>query len=53
MQAIQPDLDVVVQVLQDLQNVDVLSRPNLIPVCATIPADVLTPTLAYLKISSR
>ena len=27
--------------------------PNLVPMCATIPADTLTPTLAYLKISAK
>ncbi len=27
--------------------------PNLVPLCATIPADLLTPTLAYLKISAE
>lgn len=27
--------------------------PNLVPVCATIPADTLTPTLVYLKISAK
>ncbi|MCJ1227197.1 hypothetical protein MMC12_003852 [Toensbergia leucococca] len=27
--------------------------PNLVPLCATIPADFLTPTLAYLKISAK
>ena len=39
---------------------DVLSRseasshpPNLVPLCASIPADLLTPTLAYLKISAN
>lgn len=39
---------------------DVLSKsrcsshpPNLIPLSATIPADLLTPTLAYLRISSK
>ena len=25
--------------------------PNLVPLCASIPADLLTPSLAYLKIS--
>ena len=39
---------------------DVLSRsessghpPNLVPLCASIPADLLTPTLAYLKVSAN
>jgi anthranilate synthase component 1 len=27
--------------------------PNLVPLCAQIPADLLTPTLAYLRISAK
>lgn len=27
--------------------------PNLVPLSAQIPADLLTPTLAYLRISAR
>jgi len=27
--------------------------PNLLPVTASIPADLLTPTLAYLKIAEK
>ncbi|KAI9836131.1 MAG: anthranilate synthase component 1 [Thelocarpon superellum] len=27
--------------------------PNLVPLCASIPADLLTPSLAYLKISAK
>ncbi|KAL9127316.1 MAG: hypothetical protein Q9217_003778 [Psora testacea] len=48
---IQPSLDTIKQVLTDLERV--LNPPNLVPVCATIPADILTPTLAYLKISAK
>ncbi|KZF20027.1 anthranilate synthase component 1 [Xylona heveae TC161] len=39
---------------------DILSKtitsskpPNLLPLCVTIPADLLTPSLAYLKISAK
>lgn len=27
--------------------------PNLVPIVASIPADLLTPTLAYLKIAEK
>lgn len=27
--------------------------PNLLPITASIPADLLTPTLAYLKVSAK
>lgn len=27
--------------------------PNLLPVTATVPADLLTPTLAYLKLAEK
>lgn len=50
-----------ISILPILEQVeDVLSRskssihpPNLVPLCAAIPADLLTPTLAYLKISAN
>ncbi|KAI9793020.1 MAG: hypothetical protein M1833_000841 [Piccolia ochrophora] len=29
------------------------NAPNLVPLCTTIPADLLTPSLAYLKISAK
>ncbi|MCJ1459794.1 hypothetical protein MMC28_010173 [Mycoblastus sanguinarius] len=48
---IQPSLDTVQEVLGTAKNTP--SPPNLVPICATIPADILTPTLAYLKISAR
>jgi anthranilate synthase component I len=49
--AIQPSIEKVEDVLSKSQS----SRhpPNLVPLCATIPADLLTPTLAYLKISAK
>lgn len=27
--------------------------PNLVPLCATVPADLLSPTLAYLKLANK
>jgi anthranilate synthase component I len=30
-----------------------INSPNRVPLCATIPADLLTPTLAYLRISAN
>ncbi|KAI9822797.1 MAG: hypothetical protein M1832_003030 [Thelocarpon impressellum] len=29
------------------------NAPNLVPLCASIPADLLTPSLAYLKVSAK
>ncbi|KAL8829168.1 MAG: hypothetical protein Q9191_002162 [Dirinaria sp. TL-2023a] len=51
MDEIQPSLENIKDVLSDLQNSP--WPPNLVPVCATITADTLTPTLAYLKLSSK
>ena len=48
---VQPSLE---QVQEILTNIECHPRPpNLVPLCATIPADTLTPTLAYLKISAK
>lgn len=47
---IQPTLEGAKDVLAKVQNSS--HPPNLVPLCATVPADLLTPTLAYLKISA-
>ncbi|EXJ95056.1 anthranilate synthase component I [Capronia coronata CBS 617.96] len=46
---IQPSLEEVTSILSKSKS----SRypPNLVPLCAQIPADLLTPTVAYLKVS--
>jgi anthranilate synthase component I len=49
--AIQPSLEKVEEVLA--QSKSSSHPPNLVPLCATIPADLLTPTLAYLRISAK
>lgn len=46
---IQPSIEQVQDVLSKSQSSS--HTPNLVPLCATIAADLLTPTLAYLKIS--
>ena len=46
---IQPDIERIEDVLSKSKSSS--HRPNLVPLSATIPADLLTPTLAYLKIS--
>jgi anthranilate synthase component I len=48
--AIQPTIEQIQDVLSRSVSSD--HPPNLVPVCASIPADLLTPTLAYLKISA-
>ncbi|KAL9101861.1 MAG: hypothetical protein Q9163_002928 [Psora crenata] len=48
---VQPSLDTIHQVLKELEGIS--NPPNLVPICATIPADILTPTLAYLKLSAK
>ena len=48
---IQPSLATVHEVLSAYK--DSSNPPNLVPICATIPADILTPALAYLKISAK
>ena len=46
---IKPAFEAVEHVLASFH--DPTHAPNLVPICAQIPADLLTPTLAYLKIS--
>ncbi|KAF3898755.1 Anthranilate synthase component I non-proteobacterial lineage [Trichophyton interdigitale] len=46
----QPSLDVVKDVLAQSRGSP--NPPNMVPVTASIPADLLTPTVAYLKISA-
>ncbi|EEP80566.1 anthranilate synthase component I [Uncinocarpus reesii 1704] len=48
---IQPPLDTVRDVLS--QSKGAPHAPNMVPVSASIPADLLTPTLAYLKIAAK
>ena len=48
---VQPSLETIQQVLEDAEGIT--DPPNIVPICATIPADILTPTLAYLKISAK
>ena len=48
---LQPTLDQVKKIVSDVKSI---SEPaNLIPLCTSIPADILTPTLAFLKVSAR
>lgn len=49
--AIQPTIEQVQDVLSGLETSS--HPPNLVPLCASIPADLLTPTLAYLKLSAK
>ena len=46
---VKPNLEAIVELLSHSS----ASKypPNLVPLCAQIPADLLTPTLAYLRIS--
>ncbi|EEH22246.1 anthranilate synthase component I [Paracoccidioides brasiliensis Pb03] len=48
---IQPSIEVVKDVLA--QSKDAPHPPNLVPLMASVPADLLTPTLAYLKLSAN
>jgi anthranilate synthase component I len=49
--SIQPTLEKVEDILS--RSKSSINSPNRVPLCATIPADLLTPTLAYLKISAN
>lgn len=46
-----PSLEVAREVISKSRNSQF--APNLLPVTASIPADLLTPTLAYLKIAEK
>jgi anthranilate synthase component I len=48
---IKPPLEVVEELLSKSKSSKY--PPNLVPLCAQIPADLLTPTLAYLRISAK
>ena len=48
---IQPSLEEVENVISSLKAHP--RPPNIVPICTTIPADTLTPILAYLKISAK
>lgn len=50
-QAIVPTLETAADVIARTRNT--AFPPNLLPLTASIPADLLTPTLAYLKISEK
>lgn len=50
-QAIVPTLETAADVIARTRNTEF--PPNLLPLTASIPADLLTPTLAYLKISEK
>lgn len=46
-----PSLDVAQEVVAKSQNSQY--PPNVLPLTASVPADLLTPTAAYLKIASK
>ncbi|KAL9105471.1 MAG: hypothetical protein Q9227_009351 [Pyrenula ochraceoflavens] len=48
---VQPSINVVEQILSQCRNSK--TPPNLVPVFASLPADFITPTLAYLKVSKQ
>lgn len=48
---IQPSLEEVENIISSLKAHP--KAPNIVPICTTIPADTLTPILAYLKISAK
>ena len=52
-QVVEPTLDAIQHALNVIIEAEVPRPPNLVPVFTTIPADVITPSLAYLKISDR
>ncbi len=49
--SIQPTLEDARKLLSNFA--DSPDGPNLVPMCATIPGDLLTPSLAYLKVSAK
>lgn len=48
---IQPSLEEVREAISISGSLPI--APNVVPLCATIPADFLTPSLAYIKISAK
>ena len=44
---VEPPLYAVKEILSQFKK----QGPNIVPLCATLPAELLTPTLAYLRIS--
>lgn len=46
-----PSLEAAKDVINNYKNSSY--PPNLLPITASIPADLLTPTLAYLKIAAK
>ncbi|KAH8435381.1 anthranilate synthase component 1 [Aspergillus melleus] len=46
-----PSLETAKDVINSYKNSNY--PPNLLPITASIPADLLTPTLAYLKIAEK
>ncbi|KAI1608038.1 anthranilate synthase component I [Exophiala viscosa] len=51
MAQIQPSLEEVTSILAKANSSSSNFPPNLVPLCAQIPADLFTPTQAYLKVS--
>ncbi|KAI9844575.1 MAG: anthranilate synthase component 1 [Sclerophora amabilis] len=49
--SIQPTFETVTELLSTITKD--ANAPNLVPLCASIPADLLTPSLAYLKLSAK
>ena len=48
---VQPSLETVKPLLSSFAEIP--NPPNLVPLCTSVPADILTPSLAYLKVSAR
>jgi len=48
---VQPSLEHVSQVVEEGKELD--NAPNLIPVCASISSEFLTPSSIYLKIAAK
>ena len=48
---VQPSLDTVREVVQD--SAAFSNPPNLVPIVSSIPAEFLTPSLIYLRVSAR
>ena len=48
---VQPSLETVKPLLSRFAETP--DPPNLVPLCTSVPADILTPSLAYLKVSAR
>jgi len=49
--AVQPSIETIQQLLKE--SATSATKPNLVPVCASISAEFLTPSSIYLKISAQ